>query len=243
MSDAQANPVTIKRETGERFDVIVAALTAVATSVSFTLGILTPPEGGPFCTAGCVEYHTDIAAYIPRDFLWMYPALLPGPLFVILLSGVHEGAALDRKPFGRAAVAFGAMAATILTAVYFIQLRYVQPAVLRGELDGLAPWTQYNPHGVFIALEEAGYLLIGLAFLLAGLALSTDSRVLRAVRTIFFLGFASVVTTFVALSAVYGFQVEYRFEVAVISIDWTVLIAAGALLAIAYGTQSRRSSA
>lgn len=244
MSDAQANPATIKRERGERFDVIVAAVTAVATSVSFILAILTPPKGGPFCTAGCVEYpYTDIAAYIPRDFLWMYPALLPAPLFVILLSGVHEGAALDRKPFGRAAVAFGAMAATILTAVYFIQLRYVQPAVLRGELEGMAPWTQYNPHGVFIVLEEAGYLLIGLAFLLAGLALSTDSRVLRAVRTIFFLGFASVVTTFVALSAVYGFQVEYRFEVAVISIDWTVLIAAGALLAIAYGTQSRRSSA
>ena len=145
MSDAQANPATIKRERGERFDVIVAALTAVATSVSFILAILTPPKGGPFCTAGCVEYpYTDIAAYIPRDFLWMYPALLPAPLFVILLSGVHERAALDRKPFGRAAVAFGAMAATILTAVYFIQLRYVQPAVSRGELDGMELWTQYN---------------------------------------------------------------------------------------------------
>jgi hypothetical protein len=77
----------------------------------------------------------------------------------------------------------------------------------------------------------------------AGLALSTDSRVLRAVRTIFFLGFASVVTTFVALSGMHGFDVEYRFEVAAISIDWTVLIAAGALLAIAYRTPSRRSSA
>ena len=74
----------------------------------------------------------------------LYPALLPGPLFVILLSGVHERAALDRKPFGQAAVAFGAMAATILTAVYFIQLRYVQPAVSRGELDGMELWTQYN---------------------------------------------------------------------------------------------------
>jgi hypothetical protein len=244
MSDAQADPATTKRGRGERLDVIVAALTAVATSVSFILAILTRPKGGPFCTAGCVEYpYTDIAAYIPRDFLWMYPALLPAPLFVILLSGVHDRAALDRKPFGRAAVAFGAMAATILTAVYFIQLRYVQPAVLRGELDGLAPWTQYNPHGVFIALEEAGYLLTGVAFLFGGLALSTDSRVLRAVRTIFFLGFAFVVTTFVALSGMYGFDVEYRFEVAAISIDWTVLIAAGALLAIAYRTQSRRSSA
>jgi uncharacterized membrane protein (GlpM family) len=96
---------------------------------------------------------------------------------------------------------------------------------------------------VFIALEEAGYLLMGVAFLFAGLALSTDSRVLRAVRTIFFLGFASVVTTFVALSGMYGFDSEYRFEVAAISIDWTVLIAAGALLAIAYRTQRRRSSA
>jgi len=51
MSDAQANPVTIKRETGERFDVIVAALTAVATSVSFTLArggaVVTPTAAKP----------------------------------------------------------------------------------------------------------------------------------------------------------------------------------------------------
>jgi hypothetical protein len=37
MSDAHANPATIKRVRGERFDVIVAVLTAVATSVSFIL--------------------------------------------------------------------------------------------------------------------------------------------------------------------------------------------------------------
>ena len=195
MSDTH-DASAIKHVRGERFDVIVAALTAAATSVSFILAILTPPKGGPFCTGGCVEYpYTDIAAYIPRDFLWMYPALLPAPLFVMLLCGMHQRAAVDRKPFGRAAVAFGVMAATMLTAVYFIQLRYVQPAVLRGELDGLTPWTQYNPHGVFIALEEAGYLAMGVAFLFAGLALSTDSRVLRAVRTIFFLGFALLGTT------------------------------------------------
>jgi hypothetical protein len=119
----------------------------------------------------------------------------------------------------------------------------VQPAVLPGELDDLAPCTQYKPHGVFIAREEAGYLLMRAAFPFAGLALSTDSRVVRAVRTIFLLGFAFVVTTFVALSGLYGFDVAYRFVVAAISIDWTLLIAAGALLAIAYRTQRRRSSA
>jgi hypothetical protein len=173
----------------------------------------------------------------------MYPALLPAPLFVILLIGLHERAPIVRKSFGRIAVAFGAMAATTLTAVYFIQLRYVQPAVLRGELDGLAPWTQYNPHGVFIALEEAGYALIGVAFLFAGLALSTESRVLRAVRAIFLLGFWCVAVAFVALSAAYGFDVEYRFEVAAITIDWTVLIVAAALLASAYRRGSQGPSA
>ncbi|MNC84496.1 hypothetical protein D3C83_00520 [compost metagenome] len=214
-----------------RFDFIGAILTTAATSFAFVVAILTPPKSGPFCTGNCVEYpYTEIAAYVPRDFLWMYPALLPAPLFVILLSVLHDRTSIDRKSFSRVALAFGAMAATVLTSVYFIQLRYVQPAVWRGELDGLAPWTQYNPHGVFIALEDA---LMGVAFLFAGLALSTENRLLRAVRIIFLLGFASVTTAFVALSGVYGFDVEYRFEVAAITIDWTVLIVVGALLAIA----------
>lgn len=227
----------------ERFDFIVAVLTFVTTSVSFVVAILTPPKGGPFCTGSCVEYpYSDISAFIPRDFLWMYPALLPAPLFVVLLSGLHERAPIERKPFGRVAVTFGAMAAAVLAAVYFIQLRFVQPAVLRGELDGLAPWTQYNPHGVFIALEEAGYALMGIAFLFAGLAVSRESRLLRAVRIVFLGGFTCVTAAFVVLSAAYGFDVEYRFEVAVITIDWTVLIVAGALLAFAYRTGSRGAS-
>lgn len=163
-------------------------------------------------------------------------------VFVILLIGLQERAPIERKRFGRVAVTVGAMASAILTAVYFIQLRYVQPAVLRGELDGLAPWTQYNPHGVFIALEEAGYALMGIAFLFAGLAVSRESRLLRAVRMVFLAGFTSVTAAFVVLSAVYGFDVKYRFEIAAITIDWTILIVAGALLACAYRTGTRGAS-
>jgi hypothetical protein len=40
--------------------------------------------------------------------------------------------------------------------------------------------------------------------------------------------------SFVAISAVYGFRVEYRFEVMAIAVDWTILIVVGALLAFAY---------
>jgi hypothetical protein len=239
MNDRRTNALTNADTRTARFDFIAAMLTAIATSIAFVLAILTPPKSGPFCTENCVGYpYTDIAAFIPRDFLWIYPALLPAPLFVMMLNSVHERATTDRMRFSRLALAFGAMAGTILTAVYFVQLRFVQPAVLKSELDGLSPWTQYNPHGVFIALEEAGYALMGVAFLFAGLAMSTDSRLLRAARTIFLVGFGSIATAFAALSIVYGADVEYRFEVAAISIDWTILIIAGTLLAIAYRRQS-----
>ena len=233
----------VHRNAPDRFGFWVSTLTALITAGTFVVAVLTPPKSGPFCVENCLGYpYTDFVAYIPRDFLWMYPALFVAPLFVVLLAAMHERALPGRRHFSRIAMAFGIMAATTLTADYFIQLRFVQPAVLKGELDGLAPWTQYNPHGVFIALEEAGYALMGAAFLFAGLALSTETRLVRTVRIIFLTGFASVTTAFVALSGMYGFDVEYRFEVAAITIDWTVLIVTGTLLAIALRTQSRGSS-
>ena len=218
-----------------RFDFRVAALTAVTTAVTFAIAIVTPPKGGPFCVRDCVGYpYTDFAAYIPRDFLWLYPGLLPAPLFVVMLGGIHDRAADHLKPFSRLAIVFAAMASAILTADYFIQLRVIQPAVLKGELGGLAPLTQYNPHGVFIALEEAGYLLMAVAFGFAGAALSKQGRWVLAARRMFLAGCWTVLLLFAAMSSAYGFDVEYRFEVAAISVDWIVLMATGLLLALAY---------
>jgi hypothetical protein len=238
MTDAENGSSLTSVAGSTRFDFWVALLTALTTAVSFLLAILTPPKAGPFCVENCVGYpYADIAAYIPRDFLWMYPALLPAPLFVMMISGLHHHAAVGRKQFSRLAIAFGAIAATLLTADYFIQLRVIQPAILKGELDGLAPLTQYNPHGVFIALEEAGYLAMGVAFLFAAVAVSARDRLHRSVRWVFGTGFAAIVLLLVALSIAYGFDVEYRFEVAAIAVDWTVLIVTGALLARIYGRQ------
>jgi hypothetical protein len=223
------------RRTRDRFGFWVATLTALSTAVALTVAVLTPPKGGPFCVENCIGYpYTDFAAHIPRDFLWMYPALFVAPLLVMLLAVMHERAVLGRQRFGHIAMAFGVMAAMALTVDYFIQLRFVQPAVLKGELDGLASLTQYNPHGVFIALEEAGYILMAVAFLFAALALSNESRLERAVRWLFVGGFVLVSVLFVALSLAYGYDVEYRFEVAAIAVDWVVLIVAATLLAVQY---------
>jgi len=170
----------------------------------------------------------------------MYPALLTAPLFAMMLNGIHDRIAEDRTRFSRVAMAFSLMAATLLTADYFIQLRVIQPAVRKGELDGLAPLTQYNPHGVFIALEEAGYLLLAVAFLFAGLAIPTRNRLHRFIKWVFGVGFTAVVVLFVGLSMAYGFDVEYRFEVAAITVDWTVLIVTAIPIALVHRQQLSR---
>jgi hypothetical protein len=219
----------------DRFGFWISTLTAVTTAITFIMAVLTPPKAGPFSAYDCLAYpYTDFAAHIPRDFFWMYPALVVAPLVVILLATMHERTPPAWRPFARSALAFGVMAATTLTAAYFIQLRFVQPALLKGELEGLAPLTQYNPHGVFIALEEAGYTLMAVALLFAGLAQSKDGRMERALKWILVGGFVAVAVLFVVLSVVYGMDLEYRFEVAAITVDWTVLIVASTLLAILY---------
>ena len=212
-----------------------ALLTAAITAATFVLAVATPPKAGPFCTEGCIGYpYTDFARFIPRDFIWMYPALFVGPLYVMFTAVIHQRTPAGRQVFSFIGIAFAGMAATVLTADYFVQLRVIQPAILNGELDGLAPLTQYNPHGVFIAFEEAGYLLMAISFLFAALALWSGNRLERLARWVFLGGFAAVTVMFVILSTVYGFGVEYRFEVAAITVDWTVLIVACALLARSY---------
>jgi hypothetical protein len=216
----------------DRFDLWAATLMAAVTILTLTVAVATPPKSGPFCVEGCVGYpYTDIAAHIPRDFLWMYPALLVAPLFVVITAVIHEQAFPGLQRYSRIAIAFALMAAVLLSADYFIQLRVIQPAVLKGELDGLAPLSQYNPHGVFIALEEAGYLAMAAAFLFAGLSFAGRDRIDAALRWVFLGGFVLVVLLLVVLSVAYGFDIEYRFEVAAICVDWTVLIVAGVLLA------------
>jgi len=68
----------------------------------------------------------------------------------------------------------------------------------------------------------------------AALTLSKESRLERAARWLFLGGFVLVSVSFVVLSLAYGYDVEYRFEVAAIAVDWVVLIVAATLLAVLY---------
>lgn len=215
-----------------RFSYYVAITTVGVTAITFAIAILTPPQAGPWCTGDCYEYpYTDVASRFPRDYWWMYPAMLWAVLYVLLVACVHYYAEARKRIFSLLALVLAAIAAAVLLVNYFVQVTVIQPSLLKGETDGIAMLSQYNPHGVFIAMEELGYLLIGVSFAFLAPVFSGPSRLEKTLRWMFTGGFAVTVVALVAITSSYGLSREYRFEVATISIDWLVLIVAGIPLA------------
>ena len=208
-----------------------AIITTVLTTITFGIAICTPPISGPLCKGSCIEYpFIDIISRFPRDYIWMYPAMMLTLLVVFLMACIHCYAPAEKKVFSLTALCFTLISSTLLFADYFIQISVIQPSLVRGETEGIALLTQYNPHGLFIALEEAGYLLLAAAYLLIAFVFSGANRLERAIRWILLLGFILAFGSFIFMSSIYGINLESRFEVTIIAIDWLVLIIAGILL-------------
>jgi hypothetical protein len=219
-----------------RFGFWTAVFMSAITLATFAAAIATPPRSGPFCTlSSCVTApYTDVAAFFPRDYLWMYPALLLAAVFVVFMACIHHYAASDKKLFSLIGLSFAIIAAALIMIDYFIQLTVMQPSLLKGETDGLSLLSQYNPHGIFIALEALGYIMMSVAFLFAAAVFAGRDWVERTLRWLFVAGFVLAVGSFVVLSLVYGHDLEYRFEVLVISIDYIVLIVSAILVSLVF---------
>lgn len=209
--------------------------TALAAALALGFGVTTPPRSGPFCTLEmsdvCVTYpYTAVAAYVPRDYLWMYPALLMVLLFLPLVVCIHYAAAVEKQLFSQIAVSFATIAVAALAVDYAIQLTVMQPSLLKGEVAGLSLFSQYNPHGIFIVLEDIGYLLMGVSFLFLVPVFDRSSALVRAIRLLLLVCGLLAVGSFFLLVLLYGYDLEYRYEVAAIVIDWIALIIGGVLL-------------
>jgi hypothetical protein len=225
----------IERQTN-RLSLWAAILTALMAVVSLAMAVTTLPRSGPYCQSGCVGYpYTDAAAYVPRDYLWMYPAIVLTLLAMAFTECIHFQMPPSRALLSRIGVAFTIMGVVILVVDYASQLTFIQPALLLGEAEGLSPWSQYNPHGIFIALENVGYVLFNLAFLFIGVAMvRMPTRLWRAAGWIFTIGGALTVALLVFFAAFYRVRLDYRFEVTAILITWLVLIVTLVLLSIAF---------
>lgn len=222
-------------EGGRRFGLVAAMTVVVGVVASATIAVTTPPRSGAYCRGDCVTRPwTDVADFVPRDYWWMYPMLALMPAALALAVTVHGMASTKRPLPSLTGVCLGTGATTVLLADYGIQLTAVQPALLAGEADGLSLWSQYNPHGLFIALENVGYAAWGLAFVMLGSSLArrrggTPSAAGWAMVT----GGLITLTTLVAYVVIYGDDLQYRFEVAALTITWLTLGVTGVLVAVA----------
>jgi hypothetical protein len=208
----------------------VALATGVVTVLTFGLALTALPDKVPYPFTG-----EPIAAQWPGDYYWMYPAMVLMVLFVALVAVLHERAPQERKLYGQTALALATAAAVVLLIDYYVQVSVMPVSLQKGQLDGWSMLTQYNPNGVFIALEELGYLLMSVVFLCLVPVLSRDSAAERAVRWLFLASFGAVVLALAAVSLRLGTDRGDVFEIVVISVVWLTLIISSAMLAVSFG--------
>lgn len=220
-----------------RFGFYSAILTAAVTVVTFGFAMIAIPISGANCPADCVEYpYLDTLSQFPRDFLWMPLAIVLVLAYVTLMVSIHFYAPEQKRIFSQVGLCFALIAAVILVADYYIQFSVIPMSLTNSETEGLPLLIQYNPHGVFLALEEAGYLLMSLSFLFMAPVFG-KSRLESAVRWIFVIAFILAILSLVGISIAYGLERQDRFEVIVLSINWLVLITSGVLLSIVFRRQ------
>ena len=223
-----------------RFGFYSAIFTAVITMITFGFAITAVPISGGNCVEGCVKYpYLDTVGRFPQDFFWMPLAIVMILAYVALMVSIHAYAPDGKKIFSQVGLAFALIAATVLLSVYYIQFSVIPVSLMNHETDGLALLIQYNPHGVFIALEELSYLLMSLSFLFMAPVFTGKNRLDATVRWIFVIAFVLAIAALVVISFLVGLERQDRFEVAVISIDWLTLIVNGTLLSLLFRRQVR----
>jgi hypothetical protein len=224
-----------------KFGYKVSLITAILTIVTFAIAVMTPPLSGPFCKADCFQYpFTDIASRFPRDYYWMYFAMILMIVYLIMMITIHQTVANEKKHFSLISVSFAIITTMILFIDYFIQVSVIQPSILAGETDGISILSQFNLHGIFIVLEEIGFLFIILSLFALVPVFSDKNSNQKAIKWTSIIGFALTIISFILISLMYGIKREYRFEVAVISITWLELIVLGFLFARYFKNKTKK---
>ena len=205
----------------------------ILTIITFGFAMMAIPPAGPYCQGDCMSYpYPDILSYYPRDYYWMYMAVFQLLAYLIFIISNHFNVLPERRIFSFISVAFALISTAVLLADYYIQFAVVPISVMKGETEGIALITQYNGHGVFVVLEELGYLMMSISFLFLGLAFAMKNRLEQTIRWILILPFVITVFSLIFYSIKFGIDRDYRFEVAAITINWLVIIVAGILISI-----------
>jgi len=205
----------------------------IMTIITWSFAMIAVPPAGPYCPGDCMSYpFLDILSYYPRDYYWMYLAVFQLFAYLLFIVSIHFIASIEKKLFSFISVAFSLISSIVLLIAYFVQFSVVPMSMMKGETDGIALITQYNGHGIFIAMEDLGYITMSISFLFLAFIFSMKNRLEKAIRLILIMAFLFTVVSFIYYSIEFGIDRSYRFEVATITINWLVTITAGILISI-----------
>jgi hypothetical protein len=221
-----------------KFGLITSVSLVLLTIATWGLGMMAIPPAGPYCPGNCMEYpFTDILIYYPRDYCWMYLSIFQLFAYLMFMATNHHLAQAERKLFSLISFSFALISSTVLLLAYFVQFSVVPASMMNGETDGIAILTQYNGHGLFIAMEDLGYITMALSFLFLSFVFSRKSLLERALHLILLFSFAGTACFFLFYLIKYGIDRSYRFEVAAISMNWLTIIVSGILSGILFKRQ------
>ncbi len=210
----------------------VSIFLTVITLLTFGFAITAIPISGVFCVENCIEYpYLDSLSHYPKDYIWMYFAMVLIAAYLVYMVCLHSVAKEHQRIFGRIGLTFAVISSVVLLICYYIQFSVIPPSLIKNETEGIPLLTQYNPNGIFIALEELGYIMMSFSFLFVALIFNAKDRMNRFIKWIFILGFVMTILSFSIITVKYGTLRDYRFEIIVISIDWLVLLVNGILAA------------
>lgn len=221
-----SNPIDFQRKikTGKWLSFLIATMTLI----TWGFAMIAVPPCGPYCLENCIGYpYLDTLHLFPRDFIWVYLALFQLIVFLVFISFIHQSAREDRKVFSLPALLIGTIASAILIMTYYTQAAVLPVSLLKEEYDGLALFSMYNEHGIFIAREEIAYLLMALSLFLFSWTFTGSDRRTTFLKWLFRLPFLASLLGFVVITVLHGVDRSYRFEIITISANWLVLIVGG----------------
>lgn len=215
----------------DRIGAAAAFFTAAAGTITLGFALTAVPISGANCPGNCIDYpYLDTAAQFPKDFIWMPLAILFLLGYLGLSSVIAQKAAEENKLFAQIGRSLAGLSTGTLMVNYYLQFFVIPMSLNAGETEGIPLLIQYNPHGIFLILEEFGYLVLSLSFLFFAAVLTNRSRLELAAKRIFQGGFGLVALAFLVISIVFGLNRQDHFEVIAISVDWLVMIVNGILL-------------
>ena len=222
-------------QTEYKLGFIISIVTVTMAIITFAFAMVAIPISGAFCPNGCIEYpYLDVLKQYPKDFIWMYFATLLSLSYLIFVICIYHLSKSKIRIYSHIGMIFGIISSVILACNYFIQATVIPASLASGDTYGIPLLIQYNHHGLFIAMEEIGFIFMTLSFAFLWQTFDGKNRIEATIRWFFKANVIIVFLSFIILLFIYGLDKKDRFEVIVISVNWLVLIVNGILIGKVY---------